>query len=117
MLDQEKVIKLFITTNDISNERCDFHCIVNGIENLFDIVDRLKFNGSDSIFVHLVSPISSEQMNHKLILLCKLMEDEGLVNSARLSRMGLPMDGGRFYTSFDDNNLLKNERYMITFTK
>ena len=115
MIEQEKMIKMFITTDDISNESCDFHYIVNGIDNLFDIVDRLQFNGSDSIFVHLVSPISSEQINHKLILLCKLMKDKGLVNSANFNRMGLPMDGGRYNTTFDEDNLLTNERYMVTF--
>ena len=117
MIKQEIVIKMFITTDDVSNERADFHYIVNGINNLSNIIDCLHFNESESIYVHLESPVSPEQMNHELMMLCKHLIDEGHVNTANFGRMGLPMEGGRFNTTIGDNNMLTNERYMITCTK
>ena len=117
MVEQEKVIRLFITTEDVSKEKGDYHYIVNGIDNLFNVIDRLTFNGSDLIYVHLDSSVSLEEINSKLIKLCKLFKDEGLVSTADFNRMGLPVEGGKYYTSIDKNNRFTSERYMITFIK
>lgn len=116
MVEQEKVIKVFISTDDVSNEKGDYHYIVNGIDNLFCIIDHLHFNEGDTIYVHLDTPISTEQMNHNLVTLCKLLIDKGLVNTVKISRMPLPLEGGRYNTTFGDNNMLTSERYMINYT-
>lgn len=116
MVEQEKVIKVFISTDDVSNEKGDYHYIVNGIDNLFCVADSLHFNGSDAIYVHLDTPISTEQMTHNLVTLCKLLIDKGFVNKVKISRMPLPLEGGRYNTTFGDNNMLTSERYMINYT-
>ena len=100
MVEQEKMIKLFITTDNVRGERGDYRYIVNGIDNLYNVIDCLHFNGGDAIYVHLDSPVSSEQMSQKLIQLCKLLKEKGLVNSAKFSRMGLPIEGGKFNTTY-----------------
>ena len=116
MIEQEKVIKVFISTGDVSNEKGDDHYIVNGIDNLFCVADSFHFNGGDAIYVHLDTPISIEQMNHNLVMLCKILIDKGLVNTAKFSRMPLPIVGGSYNTTFGDNNMLTSERYMINYT-
>lgn len=117
MIEQEKVIKVFITTDDVSKEKGDCRYIVNGLENLSYIIDCLNFNGNDSIYVHLNSPVSREEMSKKLIMFCKLLKDKGLVYSAIFCRMGLPSEGdGKYNTTIGENNMLTNERYMINFT-
>ena len=115
MVEQEKVIKMFFTTDNVSCERGDYRYIVNGIDNLHNVIDCLHFNGDDAIYVHLDSPVSSELMSQKLIQLCKLLKEKGLVNTAKFIRMGLPIEGGRFNTTFGENNMLTNERYMISY--
>lgn len=114
MVEQEKVIKLFITTDDVSNEKGDYHYMVNGMDNLFSVIDLLTFNGYDSIYVHLNSPIGLDEVNQNLIKLCDLFKAKGL-SSANYCRMGLPLEGGRFNTTIGENNMLTKERYMITF--
>ena len=113
MLEQEKVIKVFISTDDVSNEKGDYHYIVKGIDNLFYVADSLRFNGGDAIYIHLDTPISIEQMNYNLVMLCKLLIDKGLVNTAMFSRMPLPIERGRYNTTFGDNNMLKSGRLTV----
>lgn len=117
MIEKENVIKIFITTDDVSKEESDSCYIVDGIENVLDVINKLQFNGNESLFVHIRSSISTEIINKELIMLCKIIKDKGFISSYKFTRMGNPIYGGRFYTTFDENNLLKEERYMITYIK
>ena len=118
MIEQEKIIQIFISTGDVRNEKDVYHYIVSGIDNLHSVIDCLHFNGEDCIYIHLNSAISSEEISDKLNILCKVLKEKKLVDTARFSRMGNSIeDGSRYDTTFGDNNMLVNDRYFISFTR
>lgn len=115
MTKNEKTIMLFITTKDISEEAGENHYIVNGFENLFTVTKFLRLTGNETIYVHLNEPIRLDIISNELNRMCKCLIDDGHVNNAQFCRMGTPVDGGRFWTTFNDNNLLTNDRFLISF--
>ena len=115
MTKNEKTIILFITTKDISEEAGENHYVVNGIENLFTIIDILRFTGNEAIYVHLNEPITFEIISRELSRICKCLIENGHVNIAQFSRMGTPVDGGNFCTTLNDKNMLTNDRFMISY--
>lgn len=117
MNDNEKVIQLFITTKNVADKESENHYAINGIERLDDVDKRLHFNGNEAVYVHLNEPIEPDEANKLLCLWCKSLVDNGLVNSAIHHRMGMPINGEGYHTTYGEGNKLLEERFMITYFK
>lgn len=106
MNDNEKAIQLFITTKNVSDKESENHYVINGIERLEDINKRLHFNGNEAVYVHLNEPIEQDNPNKLLCLWCKSLVDNGLVNAAMHQRMGMPVSGEGYHTTYSEDNIL-----------
>lgn len=110
----EKVVQLFITIKDVADKKRENHYVVNGIDRLEDVNKLLQFNGNEAVYVHLNESIKPDEANERLCLWCKTLVDNGLVSSAIHQRMGMPISGGGYHTTYEEGNNLLEERFMIT---
>lgn len=111
----EKVIQLFITTKNVADKERDNHYVINGIERLEEVNKRLHFNGNEAIYVHLYNPIERDAANNLLSLWCKSLVDNGYVHTAKHQRMGMPINGEGYHTTYGVGDSLLEERFMITY--
>lgn len=115
MNNSDKVIQLFITTKNVADKERENHYVINGIERLEDVNKRLRFNGNEAVYIHLNEPIESDMVNKLLCLWCKTLVDNGLVSAARHLRMGMPISGEGYHTTYGAGNILLEERFMINY--
>ena len=115
MNNNERVIQLFITTKNVADKERENHYVINGINSLEDVNKRLHFKGNEAVYVHLNEPIEPDEANKLLCLWCKSLVDNGLVNAARLQRMGMPVNGEGYHSTYGAGNSLLEERFMITY--
>lgn len=115
MNDKEKVIQLFITTKNVADKERENHFVVDGIERLECVNKRLRFNGTEAIYVHLSNPIEYDVANNLLSLWCKSLVENGYVHNAKHQRMPMPISGEGYHTTYGAGNNLLEERFMITY--
>ena len=116
MKEIENYIEVFLTKKIVDKKASDDCFIVDDIANINCIISWLRLNGRKVIYIILDEPISQSDLDRVLNGFCNEIVKRGLVLTAKYSRMGVPADSsGCIYTLFDENNKIKEDRYMITY--
>ncbi len=106
-------IQIIITTKDVS----DNTYYIDGIDNITKALGQLSFSGNETLYVHLNEAIKPKDLNNLLNNLCKTIINADLVNWAEYQQMGVPKTGANHIVSFDANNKIKENRFVISFIK
>lgn len=110
-------IQLIITTKDISNKVNNNICCIDGINNIINAIAQLSFSGNETLYVHLKEAIEPKELNSILNNLCKTIINKDIVNWAEYQQIGIPENGAEHIVSFDANNKIKENRFVISFIK
>lgn len=113
----ELIIQIIITDKDVDERTTNNCCVVKGIENLNTIIRRLKFDGKESVIVHLNESIDRMAADILLGTWCDKLVDSGHVLYARHLMSGIPECGSKYHTVFDANYKLIENRYMVIYKR
>lgn len=115
-MERDKYIEVFFTRKNVDKNGSDDQYIVDDVTKINDILVRLRLIGREVIYIILDEPISQSDVDCVLNDFCSEIVKRGLVSMAKYSRMGVPAESsGCIYTIFDENNKIKEDRYMITY--
>lgn len=118
MKENDCIIQVYLTCQDVSeNIRANEYVVSNGIDHIEEVVPKLLLNNKDVVYVHLLCPLQKGEANKYLAKLCRILVDNGKVQFAESRHLSMPDFGGMYYTKYDTNGKLIEERYMIVYTK
>lgn len=118
MKENESIIQVYITRQDISKKvSVNEHVVDNGINHIEEVAPKLLLNNKDIVYVHLLSPLQKSEANNYLAKLCRFLVDNGKVQFAEFRHLSMPNLGGKYYSTYDTDGKLIEERYMIVYTK
>lgn len=118
MKENESIIQVYLTRQDISKKvSVNEHVVDNGINHIEEVAPKLLLNNKDIVYVHLLSPLQKSEANNYLAKLCRFLVDNGKVQFAEFRHLSMPNFGGKYYSTYDTDGKLIEERYMIVYTK
>jgi len=118
MIENDNVIQVYLTCQDVSNKTgANRYIVDNGIDHLADVVQKLLLNNKDVIYVHITNPIQRSDVNDYLARTCQSLIDRGRVQHAVFGPLSMPISGAAIHTVFDTDDNLIEGRYMIVYRK
>lgn len=110
-------IQLFILPENEYEDSDVAACSVCGIEKLHDaIADCIRTN-REVIYLLINEPIAQVAIDNLLFETIHILKNDNLIFDANFEQLTMPENGGRFYTIYTKNNLIKQTRYLISLLK
>ena len=119
MTDKDNVIQIYLSTNDnVLQKTGKNQYVINfEIDHVNDVVSRLKLNGKDTVYIHLVKPFTENEVNAIMTEFCRKLVFRREVLYADYSLLSMPDGGGGYHTMLDADNNIIEDRYMIIYRK
>lgn len=117
MTENDNVVQVYLTCRDLNDKTGANEYVINGIDHLADVVQKLMLNNKDVIYVHLTSPIQRSDANSHLVRACQSLINKGRVQYAVFGPLGMPVSRSAIHTVLDTDDNLIEDRYMIVYRK
>lgn len=112
MLKTNLFIQVLVTSKKCVNETAKYGLDINGLYEMNNVSDRLLFDGSDTIYVHITEPVTQQEIDAALSRFCNTIKQKGLVSNATYCRMAVPKFGGDGVV-FSHDYKIKEDRYCV----
>ena len=116
MKENEIIIQVLITSEDISKKRGSYIWTINGFNEFETIVNQLHYGRNEAIYVHIPEATDIDVIEKQIAIMCNTLIKNGKVQSAFASRMPMPVNCEGLHTVYGENNKLKEDRFMIVYT-
>ena len=117
MKGNEFILQVLVTSRDLPGNGTNGEFIINGFNEFENIVNQLRYDRNEAIYVHIPKATSIDVMEKQVALICHTLIKKGKVQSAYASRMPIPANYEGTHTVYGENCKLKEDRFMIVYSK